>query len=31
VLAVAALDRLAPHAPRRLLRAVHAGIKAFAA
>jgi hypothetical protein len=30
-LAVAALDRLAPHAPRRLLRAVHAGVKAFAA
>lgn len=31
VLAVAALDRLAPHAPKRLLRAVHAGVKAFAA
>lgn len=30
-LAVAALDRLAPHAPRRLLRAVHAGVKALAA
>jgi len=29
--AVAAIDRLAPHAPRRLLRAVHAGVKAFAA
>jgi hypothetical protein len=30
-LAVAALDRLAPHAPKRLLRAVHAGVKALAA
>jgi hypothetical protein len=30
-LAVAALDRLAPHAPKRLLRAVHAGVRAFAA
>jgi hypothetical protein len=29
-LAVAALDRLAPHAPKRLLRAVHA-VKALAA
>jgi hypothetical protein len=30
-LAVAALDRLAPHAPKRLLRAIHAGVRAFAA
>jgi hypothetical protein len=29
--AAAALDRVAPHAPKRLLRAVHAGVKAFAA
>jgi len=30
-LAVAALDRIAPHAPKRLLRAVRAGVKALAA
>jgi hypothetical protein len=30
-LAGAALDRLAPHAPKRLLRAVHARVKALAA
>jgi len=29
--AAAALDRVASHAPKRLLRAVHAGFKAFAA
>jgi hypothetical protein len=30
-LAVAALDRIAPHAPKRLLRAVRAGVRALAA
>jgi hypothetical protein len=30
-LALAVLDRIAPHAPTRLFRAVHARVKAFAA
>jgi hypothetical protein len=30
-LAVAVLDRLAPHAPKRLLRAVQSGVRALAA
>ncbi|TMQ09192.1 MAG: hypothetical protein E6J90_38530 [Deltaproteobacteria bacterium] len=30
-LAFAVVDRVRPHAPMRLLRAVHAGVKAFAA